>query len=221
MIFNWHPILMSSGMVLSFTWAVLSFRTLPFGKPINKVIHTLFHTATVICFSVGLYAVFTGNNDPNKNDSESGYYPNLASLHSWIGIGTISLYCLNYLMGLVYFLFGVLSDESKRSFKPFHIALGWILLLMIGLAAETGIMELSAESFQCGYDLTAPDTNPAQFYTSLTMGCRLANAAGLAILLTLVCIVYSLIDLTPEKVDVKSTSNEPLMNEQFLRKPYV
>jgi len=211
---------MSSGMVLSFTWAILSFRTLPFGKPINKVIHTLFHTATVICFSVGLYAVFTGNNDTTKN-SAGVYYPNLASLHSWIGIGTISLYCLNYLMGLFYFLFGVLSDEAKRSFKPVHITLGWMLLLMIGLASETGIMELSTEFAPCKYNLTGPDTNPAQFYTSLTMGCRLANAAGLAILLTLVCLVYSLVDLTPEKTDARNTSNEPLMNEQFLRKPYV
>jgi len=33
--------------------------------------------------------------------------------------------------------------------------------------------------------------------------------------------VYSLVDLTPEKTDARNTSNEPLMNEQFLRKPYV
>lgn len=207
-------------MILSFTWAILSFRILPFGKPINKSIHSLFHTATVICFSVGLYAVFTSNNNTSKNP-DGVYYPNLASLHSWIGIGAVSLYCLNYLLGLLYFLSGVMLEETKRVFKPFHIALGWILLLMIGLAAETGIMELSTEVAQCTYVLTGPDTNPAKFYTSLTTGCRVANAAGIAILLTLVCLIYALVDLTPEKVEVRNTSNEPLINEQFLRKPYV
>ena len=71
LIFNWHPILMVAGFVLSFIFALSSFRLLPFGSFINKLVHSTFHVAAIVCFSTGLYAVFTGNNFTNKNNGTS------------------------------------------------------------------------------------------------------------------------------------------------------
>jgi hypothetical protein len=47
-VFNWHPILMVAGMVVASTEAMLAFRSLPFGKPVNKAIHLALQTASII-----------------------------------------------------------------------------------------------------------------------------------------------------------------------------
>jgi hypothetical protein len=60
-------------------------------------------------------------------------------------------------------------------------------------------MELSSESSVCNYDLSSPDNDPASHYKDLTDGCKLANGAGLMIILTCVCAVYALLDLKPSR----------------------
>jgi hypothetical protein len=189
---------MSIGLILSFVWSALSFRIFTFGKPINKLIHSTLHTISVIFLSLGLYAVFASNNDKNKNTTGT-YSPNLASLHSWIGIGTISLYCLNYLLGMLFFLTDIFSDEMKAWAVQQHRPLGLAIFILATLAASTGTMELSSESSVCNYDLSSPDNDPASHYKDLTDGCKLANGASLMIILTCVCAVYALLDLKPSR----------------------
>jgi len=54
LVFNYHPVLMVSAFVFSFTEALLVYRTFPFSKRVNKAIHLAFQTLAVIPASIGL-----------------------------------------------------------------------------------------------------------------------------------------------------------------------
>eukprot|EP01038_Epipyxis_sp_PR26KG_P012001 gene12001-16068_t len=202
LIFNWHPILMVGGLIFCSVNALVSYRILPFTHIFNKSVHVMWHTAGVVCFSTGLAAVVIGNNYPNYNQ-EGSYYSNLNSLHSFLGLTAIILYGQNYCLGFLFFLVPNISEKFKIIYKSNHIFLGLFALIAAALAAETGIMELTTE-LGCGYTITAgagndthvvPDINPASHYHLLTTGCKVANGAGVFILLTVFFALYSLIDI--------------------------
>jgi hypothetical protein len=58
LLFNWHPVLMVSGLILCAILSLMSFRILPFEKLARKYVHATLHTLTIICVSLGLTAVF-------------------------------------------------------------------------------------------------------------------------------------------------------------------
>ena len=59
-------------------------------KEVKKVVHLVLHAIALALGIVGICAAF-------KNHNESGI-ANLYSLHSWIGIGVISLYGIQVLI---------------------------------------------------------------------------------------------------------------------------
>ena len=170
-------------MVFSFVTSLLTYRLIPLPKFITKALHVFFHTAAICCISIGLTAVFTGNNYTNKN-TEGVYYPNFYSLHSMLGITAVSLYGLNYLIGIVTFLIPRVSADIRKSFLPHHVFIGTFALFAATFAVETGIMELATE-LGCSYDVTSADWNPAENYHKLPDGCRLANGIGVMVLITM------------------------------------
>lgn len=191
LLFNWHPILMCSGLIFLFSSAIVSFRILPVSKPSQKIIHATCHLLALVCISLGLTAVFVGNNNKDKN-AEHTYYGNLSSLHSWLGLGAIVVYGQNYFLGFYHFFVSSVSKSSRQKYMPNHVFLGILAFVMSVLAAETGIMELATE-FGCGYEVNHPDTNPAENYKDLTEGCRVANGAGIMILVTMILILYAML----------------------------
>jgi cytochrome b-561 len=66
-------------------------------KEVKKLIHLGLHAIALILGSVGIAAAF-------KNHNESGI-ANLYSLHSWLGIGVISLYGIQVNHWIVALLF--------------------------------------------------------------------------------------------------------------------
>jgi hypothetical protein len=149
LIFNYHPVLMVTSLVFCSAWSLLSYRMIPLPKEISKLSHVVFHTVSIICLSIGLYAVVQGNNDPKKNTTGS-YYPNLFSLHSFIGITALILYLQNYLLGFLYFFFPGFDIRWKRQYRPNHVLLGLLAFFVSAMAVVTGIMELATEN-QCTY----------------------------------------------------------------------
>ena len=75
-------------MLISRFEGLLAYRTLPFGKALNKKAHMAFQSAGAFCACVGLIAVFLSHNDV----AHGGVKPNLYTAHGWIGILVITLY---------------------------------------------------------------------------------------------------------------------------------
>ena len=83
---------------------MLAFRAFPFDKIINRRVRYLWHTGGIAFMVAGLLAVFTYTNDRNQ--------ANLWSLHSWMGIVTITLYLAQYILGGYLFFFEQADPES-------------------------------------------------------------------------------------------------------------
>lgn len=74
----------------------MSYKSLPLKKPEKKLVHLVLHAIALILGIIGIYMAF-------KNHNESGL-ANLYSLHSWIGIGVISLYGIQVMHMLTSFI---------------------------------------------------------------------------------------------------------------------
>ena len=71
--------------ILSILAAIMVYKVLPtVNHDTTKLIHLVLHAIALVLGAVGIYCAF-------KNHNETGI-ANLYSLHSWLGIGTISLY---------------------------------------------------------------------------------------------------------------------------------
>ncbi|CAM9472024.1 unnamed protein product, partial [Phaeothamnion confervicola] len=58
LLFNYHPIFMVAGLVVSYTQGLLAYRTYSFGKDLNKALHGFFAILAIVFTCIGLYAVF-------------------------------------------------------------------------------------------------------------------------------------------------------------------
>ncbi|CAN6317924.1 unnamed protein product [Urochloa humidicola] len=112
LIFNVHPVLMLIGFVILGSEAIMSYKILPWSHDTNKMVHMLLHALALFLGSVGIYAAF-------KFHNESGI-ANLYSLHSWIGLGTICLYGIQWLLGITTFFFPGASPTVRRRMLPWH-----------------------------------------------------------------------------------------------------
>lgn len=181
--FNWHPVLMISGMVFSFITAMMMYRVLPLPKTIVKYVHAILHTATIVCICVGIAAVVVSNNFTDKNSSNS-FEPNLWSLHSLLGIIAICLYMQNYFIAALIFLPKVMewtaSVALRKAYASAHSANGIITVIVVLAAVQTGLME---ESSGCQYTVTDVSSNPAALYQYLTPGCKMLNGIGIVVLI--------------------------------------
>ncbi|XP_062109819.1 probable transmembrane ascorbate ferrireductase 3 [Humulus lupulus] len=130
-VFNVHPLLMFGFIFLS-GQAMMAFKSVPAQKPVKKFIHMLFHIIAIVMGIVGLCAVFRYHNMINVGD--------MYSLHSWIGLTTFCVYCLQWLVGFFVFMVGR-STATKDRMIGWHVIVGRSLLFMSICTALTGLME--------------------------------------------------------------------------------
>jgi hypothetical protein len=192
LIFNYHPTLMYSAFILGSFSAAMSYRILPFAKYITKSIHATLHTAAIICIALGITAVVSANNYKSHSETNS-FSANLFSLHSFIGLGAVGVYVMNYLFGVIHYVPSVklVSVHLRRNYMPYHVFFGTFALVAAAIAVQTGITELTTQ-LGCEYTVNSPDTNPANEYHRLQYGCRLANGVGIAVYLALFTLFFAL-----------------------------
>ncbi|KFM56650.1 Cytochrome b561, partial [Stegodyphus mimosarum] len=132
--FSYHPVLMVVGLIFFYGDSIIVYRALSFlPKPTLKIIHASLHFLAFICSSIALAAVFENHRRRNLAD--------LYSLHSWVGLAAYILFCLQYLLGFVTFLFPGLPADFRAKTLPFHTFFGVaIFILSIG-AALMGMTE--------------------------------------------------------------------------------
>lgn len=193
LLFNYHPVFMTLGMLFCGLSAMLTYRIIPMPKlSFTKPLHGTLHTAGIIFIVVGLYAVFEGNNDKSKNEYDS-YFSNLWSMHSLVGLSAAIVYGANYFLGLSFFALNCFSDDSKRAYMPLHTFAGLLALVLVFMAVETGIMDLSRE-LGCDVHVSEKNLDPASTYHRLQEGCRVGNGAGVLVMATALLGLFAMYD---------------------------
>ncbi|XAR71722.1 Ascorbate ferrireductase (transmembrane) [Bertholletia excelsa] len=133
LIFNIHPVLMLIGLIIIGGEAIISYKALPLKKEVKKVIHLVLHAIAFILGIIGIYTAF-------KYHNESGI-ANLYSLHSWLGIGIIVLYGIQWAYGFVVFFYPKGTEEIRRESLPWHVLFGMFVYILAVANAELGFLE--------------------------------------------------------------------------------
>ncbi|KAK8567403.1 hypothetical protein V6N13_105372 [Hibiscus sabdariffa] len=131
-VFNVHPFLMFCGFIFLSGEAMMVYKTVQATHMVQKVVHMIFQLGAFVLGVVGLCAAFKFH---DMNNIEDVY-----SLHSWIGIGTLSLFAVQWLAGLISFM-APQPEVTRHSLLPWHICGGRMLLYLSIAAALTGLME--------------------------------------------------------------------------------
>ncbi|XP_076054626.1 transmembrane ascorbate-dependent reductase CYB561 isoform X2 [Oratosquilla oratoria] len=150
--FNWHPLLMVLGLVFLYANGALMFRGFRTERKMKlKLLHAGFQAAALIVSSVGLKAVFDSHNlkDPPA--------PNMYSLHSWIGLSAVILFCCQWVMGLVTFLIPGLRSSLRAAYLPVHRFFGLAIFVTALAAALTGLTEKALWSLSSSYSSFVPE----------------------------------------------------------------
>ncbi|XP_074040176.1 transmembrane ascorbate-dependent reductase CYB561 isoform X2 [Leptinotarsa decemlineata] len=134
--FYWHPFLMVLGMVFLYSQSMLVYRSLRHVPKMKlKIIHASLHGLAFILSVIGLKAAFDSHNlvDPPK--------PNLYSLHSWIGLATVIIFALQFLIGFLSFLYPGISINLRKALMPVHTSFGIGCFILAIVTTLTGVTE--------------------------------------------------------------------------------
>nr|XP_025965092.1 cytochrome b ascorbate-dependent protein 3 isoform X2 [Dromaius novaehollandiae] len=175
--FNWHPVLMVTGMVVLYGAAALVYR-LPFSWSGPKFPWKVLHGAlALVAFGLavlGLVAVFSFHNAQGT--------PNMYSLHSWLGLATVLLFSCQWLAGFVSFLLPWAPAWLRALYKPVHVFFGSTILTLAMVSCVSGINEKLFFSLK----------NGTTAYSQLPSEAVFANTLGLLILLFGVLVLWAL-----------------------------
>jgi len=143
--FHYHPMFMVVGMIFLYGEAMLVYRVFRHErKRFTKLLHVVIHSMILVFVIVALKAVFDSHNLNAK-----GPIPNLYSLHSWIGLSTVILFCFQYVCGFTTFLFPGLAMSTRQRFLPLHKFAGMFIFIVANMSVMMGISERAAWHHTC------------------------------------------------------------------------
>ncbi|EDV27273.1 Cytochrome b561 [Trichoplax sp. H2] len=132
--FNVHPYCMVISMILLNGEAISFFRIFRHSsKNTVKLAHASIQLVAFTLATVGLSAVFQFHD--NKG------YPNAYSMHSWCGLLTVSLFGLQYVFGLVFFVLRFFHENLRQDYLKLHQFFGKIIFAMAIATSLIGIDE--------------------------------------------------------------------------------
>ncbi|KAM6905664.1 transmembrane ascorbate-dependent reductase CYB561 [Xenentodon cancila] len=148
--FNLHPLCMVLGLIFLQGDAILVYRVFRNeAKKSVKLLHGTIHLLALIISIVGIVAVFDFH--------RKAKIPDMYSLHSWCGMATLLLFCLQWVIGLLFFLFPVASAWLRATYLPVHVFCGLTLLVMAIGTSLLGITEKLLFSIMPSYSTFAPE----------------------------------------------------------------
>uniref|UniRef100_A0A0K8SI85 Cytochrome b561 n=2 Tax=Lygus hesperus TaxID=30085 RepID=A0A0K8SI85_LYGHE len=136
--FSWHPTFMVIGMVYLFSHGIVIFRIFPEMKkwPL-KLIHMGINLAAGGMGGFALYAIIDERNTTGKDHFQS--------LHSWIGIGALALFALQWVGGVLLFLIPCSPKWLRSRAISWHILIGGAIFILSVIATVTGIKDSSGK----------------------------------------------------------------------------
>lgn len=109
--FSFHPLFMTIGLLFCYGNAIILYRTfLKVPKYPVKILHAVLLILSLIFAIVGFVAIINAKN--------SGERPHFMTFHSWIGLATIVLFVLQWILGFISFLVPQLSLDFRKSYMP-------------------------------------------------------------------------------------------------------
>ncbi|KAM8857535.1 plasma membrane ascorbate-dependent reductase CYBRD1-like [Synchiropus picturatus] len=134
--FNWHPVLMVIGFVFLQGAAIIVYRlpwTWRYSKQVMKFVHAGLNILAFILVVVSLVAVFDFHN--------MAKIPNMYSLHSWVGLIAVILYCLQLVLGICFYLIPTTPVSWRAAYMPIHVFSGLLLFGSVVAVSLMGITE--------------------------------------------------------------------------------
>ncbi|EXC05046.1 putative transmembrane ascorbate ferrireductase 3 [Morus notabilis] len=135
-IFNLHPFLMIVGLIIMGGEAMMAYKTVPGTRRAQKGVHVILHQLALLAGVLGTYVIF-------KFKHEDGTTKDFVTLHTWLGIITISAYGLQFLLSFFTFLFPEAAAPRKATILPWHVFFGMAIFLLAIGTAETGLVQKS------------------------------------------------------------------------------
>uniref|UniRef100_A0A1B0G1W5 Cytochrome b561 domain-containing protein n=1 Tax=Glossina morsitans morsitans TaxID=37546 RepID=A0A1B0G1W5_GLOMM len=134
--FNWHPLLMTIGLIFLYGNAILVYRGFrSLRKKTLKLCHAAIHVVAFILTVLALVAVFDSHNLAPKPIA------NMYSLHSWLGLAAVIMFCLQYVAGFAAFLAPGAKQSVRAALLPIHVYFGLFGFILAIAAALMGITE--------------------------------------------------------------------------------
>ncbi|KAM8844579.1 transmembrane ascorbate-dependent reductase CYB561 isoform 1-T4 [Spinachia spinachia] len=148
--FNLHPLCMVLGLVFLQGDAILVYRVFRNETKRNvKLLHGIIHLLALIVSIIGFVAVF--------DNHKAAKIPDMYSLHGWCGMATLVLFCVQWVMGLLFFLFPIASSWLRASYLPVHGFCGLLLLVLSIGSSLLGITEKLLFNIMSTYSLFTPE----------------------------------------------------------------
>ncbi|KAJ3672868.1 hypothetical protein LUZ60_006242 [Juncus effusus] len=135
LVFNVHPLVMCLGFILVIGEAIMVYKIVMLERTGQKSTHMMLQLIALILGIFGVYVAFKYH-----NMSQS---PSMMSLHSWLGMCTICLFGLQWLLGFLFFWFPRAPAVTREMAAPIHMTAGIAIFLMTICTAETGLMQKS------------------------------------------------------------------------------
>jgi len=160
--FNLHPFLMIMGFIYFMGQAMLMYRTCRCCRRIwSKLLHTTFHLLAAPCIAIGFVAVYDYHNDRRDKFGNPDPIPHFYSIHSWMGLTTMGLFALQFLVGFFSFLLLLCCESATASFRaalvPIHSTFGITTFVMAVATACAGLTEKAFFSLSIkGYSQWVP-----------------------------------------------------------------
>ncbi|PIK50524.1 putative cytochrome b ascorbate-dependent protein 3 isoform X2 [Apostichopus japonicus] len=98
-----------------------------------KMIHFIIQLVAFIMAVLALFAVF-------RYHGTHGY-PNMMSLHNWVGMATVVFFGLQLLFGFLFFLFPRPRESIRSAYKGVHLFFGFFIFGMVAVSILTGLTE--------------------------------------------------------------------------------
>ncbi|XP_074545431.1 plasma membrane ascorbate-dependent reductase CYBRD1-like [Halichoeres trimaculatus] len=165
-LFNWHPVLQLSSFIFLNGLAIMVYRLPSSWQGSHeqmKYIHAGLNVAAFLSAVVALSAVF--------GSQSSSHFPNLFSLHSWLGLTAVALFCAQIVIAASIYLFPFTPSSWRKTFMPVHTFLGRFLFGGIIAVSVIGITEALI------FDLNDPKytDSPAEAIHANIMGLLLVG----------------------------------------------
>nr|CAD7199932.1 unnamed protein product [Timema douglasi] len=136
-----------------------------------KLFHTIFHALTIPCVVVGFIAVLDSHNLANPPIA------NFYSLHSWMGLVTMGLFALQFVVGFFSFLILLCCEGATAAFRaslvPIHATFGITTFMLAVATCLTGLTEKAFFSLGNTYSSLPQEAFVVNSLAMALMGCAI------------------------------------------------